>query len=193
MHAVGVHGFRVDDGGAGTIGRMDDPLREYGFTVDSDAADYGWFGLLDIRLRNGNRRRAVLYRLAKAFETADLIYTHSNGAYFTNLALRMLPEEFNKKIVVVNISAALDRNTEPAPAVKAELNLCTHHDFWVKLSSYIPGSPWGRRGAWGYSGRSSHVYNQFENQVRRHSDWFKEEYLKMTVRKTLTFWECHKS
>ncbi len=182
-----IHGYNVWDGGHATIDQLEPTLVEAGATIDKDEMDYGHFGVLDIRLRNGENRRRVLHRMAMAFEEAVasgkvvVVIAHSNGAHFTDLALRMLPLEIQNRIIVIYISAAMNRKTEPAMATKAELNLITPHDGWVKASSYIPFFAWGRRGARGYSGKSSKVANWTRKEIRRHSNWFKLAYLFMTL------------
>ena len=193
MKATSLHGFNVRDNGAATVGQVEPMLRDYGFEIDSDEADYGYFGLLDIRMRNGENRRKMLYRIAKALENTDLLLTHSNGGHFGDLSLKMLPAGTQTRIVVVNVSAAMNRKTEPSEATKAELNLCTKHDGWVKAASYLPFKhPWGRRGARGYSGEDRRVYNQFHDEVDNHSDWFLPQHVDMTFEAIIKFWERHK-
>ncbi len=182
-----VHGFNLWDGGYATIDQLEPILVEAGATIDKDEMDYGHYGILDIRIRNGENRRRLLHRMAKAFEKAIksgkkvVVIAHSNGPHFTNLALRMLPIVIQNKIIVIYISAAMNKKTEPTLVTKAELNLITPHDGWVKASSYIPFFAWGRRGARGYSGKSSKVSNWIRKEIKRHSDWFKTQYLFMTL------------
>ena len=180
MRFVFVHGFNVRDGGLHTVDQLAFLAGNDGYEVDKDEGDYGYFNLWMIRLFKSQLRRRVLYRLAKAFEKADVIVTHSNGAYFTTLALNMLNKEFNNTKVVVHISPALNIDAEIPEAVKAQLTLATKHDGWVKLASYLPFMPWGRQGARGYKGSSNKVTNRFDNSVKRHSDWFKLDHLMTT-------------
>lgn len=182
-----VHGFNVLDAGHATIDQLAYILKEAGAVLDKDEMDYGHFGILDIRMRNGENRRRVLHRMASAFEKAIIdggfciVIAHSNGCHFTNLALRMLPIEIQNKVIVIYISAAMNRKTEPTLATKAELNLITPHDGWVKASSYIPFMAWGRRGARGYSGKSVKVENLTRKEVKKHSAWFTTALLFMTL------------
>jgi len=176
IHAALVHGFNVRDGGEGTVDRLEPYMKEAGWDVNKDEADYGYYSLFMIKWAKSKKRSQVLYRLAKAFEKANVIVTHSNGAHFTTQALNMLGPEFNNTKVVIHISPALDRDTPIPLAVKAQMVLCTPHDFWVRLSSYIPFFPWGRMGAFGYSGEDNRNLNEMHKEVREHSDWFKEKY-----------------
>ena len=182
-----VHGFNVTDAGYATIDQLEYILVEAGATIEKDEMDYGKASLFDIRLRNGEKRRRVLHRMATAFEKAIasgktvVVIAHSNGCHFTNLALRMLPIHLQNKVIVIYISAAMNKKTEPAMSTKAELNLITPHDGWVKLAGLIPFSPWGKRGARGYSGKSAKVVNWARREVKGHSDWFKAQYLFMTL------------
>lgn len=166
-----VHGFNVRDAGKNTVDQLAPYIIDNGGLVDTDAGDYGYFNLWMIRLFKSRHRRRVLFRLATAFTHADVIITHSNGAYFTTLALDMLHQWMPKK-TVIHISPALDCNTEIPEAVQAQLVLYTPYDFWVKLSTYLPFFPWGRMGARGYSGDSEKNRNQPDTRIRSHSAWF---------------------
>lgn len=187
-----VHGFNVKDGGAGTVDQLAPWITAAGYECDTDETDYGYFGLLDVRLRNGKRRRRVLYRLARAFERADVIITHSNGANFTHQALDMLPDTFVNSKLVIHISPALDRNALIPNAVKKMLVMHTPHDKWVRLSTYLPGHPWGRMGAFGYDGGDKRVINRECPEVRRHSDWFKHQHVMNTWASCHNFIEVNK-
>jgi len=176
MKIVLVHGFNIRDGGAKTVDRLVPFIRNEAWQVDVDEGDYGFFNIWMIRMVKSYFRSRVLYRLAKAFETADVIITHSNGANFTNQALDMLGPEHNNKKIVVHISPALNAKTEPPAAVKAQLVLYTRYDGWVKLSSYIPFHPWGRMGAVGFKGRSNKVRSIEKREVKQHSAWFEPRF-----------------
>lgn len=188
MKACLVHGFNVKDAGAGTVDVLASRLLRENIAVDVDEADYGYFGLMDIRWRSGNKRRRVLHRLANAFAKADLIITHSNGAHFSTLAMEMLDESDVDRLLVVHISPALNRKTEPPAVVKRQLVLHTPHDKAVRISSYLLRHPWGRMGAYGYSGSSPKVRNEKHEEVKGHSDWFKvERHTRMTHNAILAF------
>lgn len=183
-----VHGFNTKDKGDHTIDQLEPILTDAGAIVEKDEMDYGYYGLLDIRLRNGENRRRVLHRMASAFERAVkahqwvAVVAYSNGPHFTDMALRMLPVDIQSRVIVVYISAAMNRKTEPTMATSHELNLITPHDGWVKLASLLPFKhPWGRRGARGYTGTSNKVENIKRKEVKKHSDWFIFAFLFMTL------------
>jgi hypothetical protein len=180
MKFVLVHGFNVKDGGSNTVDQLVPFITNAGHTVDKDETDYGYFNLFMIRLFQSKLRSRMLYRLARAFESADVIITHSNGAYFTTQALNMLDTEFNNSKLVIHISPALDCDTPIPLAVRGQLVLYTKHDFWVKLSSYIPFFPWGRMGAKGYSDDDNRNINRGDHQIPGHSAWFRSAYVGRT-------------
>ena len=188
MKLVLVHGFNVKDKGKRTVDRLA-VFAEKKFLVDTDAGDYGYFNLWMIRLVKSYLRSRVLYKLAAAFEKADVIITHSNGANFTTKALDMLGSEHNNTKLVIHISPAMNSKTAIPQAVKAQLVLHTRHDFWVKLSSYIPFHPWGRMGARGYKGDDNRNINISNDKVKAHSDWFKVEHVGDTWDHCRTFIE----
>ena len=192
MKFVLVHGFNVRDGGEHTVDRLAPFIRDAGHTVDLDEGDYGFFNIWMVRLFKTWKKSRVLYRLAKAFEAADVIITHSNGANFTTQALDLLPEEHNNNIRVIHISPALDSDTKIPQAVNAQLVLHTPHDGWVKLSSWIPFfHPWGRMGAVGYKGTDNRNHNVEVAAVKTHSGWFKIAHVFNTWNECTKFIEEH--
>ena len=180
MRFVLVHGFNVKNAGATTVDMLAPFIREAGHDVDIDEADYGYFNIWMIKLFKRWHRARMLYKLAKAFEAADVIITHSNGANFTTQALDMMGPEHNNSKIVIHISPALNRKTPIPQAVKAQLVLHTPHDWAVRLSSYIPWFPWGRMGAFGYKGTDNRNTNQKDASVKKHSNWFIVEYIHLT-------------
>jgi hypothetical protein len=173
MKIVLVHGFNIRDGGKHTVDTLIPLIQNAGYKVDQDEGDYGFFNIWMIRFRKSKTRQRVLYRLAKAFEKADVIITHSNGANFTNQALEMLTPEFNNTKLVIHISPALDRDSKIPQAVHHQLVMYTPHDKAVRLSSWLLFHPWGRMGAKGYSGNDNRNTNLEDDTVKGHSSWFK--------------------
>ena len=173
MKFVLVHGFNVRDGGARTVDTLIPLIELDGHDVDKDEGDYGFFNIWMVRFRKSRTRQRVLHRLAKAFETADVIITHSNGANFTTQALDMMEPDFNNSKLVIHISPALDRDTPIPMAVHHQLVMYTPHDRAVRLSSWLLFHPWGRMGAKGYSGSDNRNTNRQDNNIRGHSAWFK--------------------
>ena len=176
MKIVLVHGFNVKDGGRNTVDKLIPFIRSAGHVVDKDEGDYGFFNIWMIRLFKSYLKSRVLYRLARAFETADVIITHSNGAHFTTQALDMMGAEYNNTKVVIHISPALNAKTPIPNAVKGMRILYTKHDFWVKLSSFIPWHPWGRMGAVGYKGKDNKGSSVSNHAVKKHSNWFTDKW-----------------
>lgn len=187
--AVLIHGFNVRDKGAGSIDNLAPYLVEAGYSCDVDEGDYGYFGLLSIRLIDGERRRQVIYRLAQAICNADLVVAHSNGANFLYQALKLMPR--NREIIVVLIAPALDPDTPIPDPVKRQLVLCSRRDIWVRLSSYLLFHPWGRMGAVGYQLPDPRNVNYHDN-TRRHSQWIKPKYVAQTWLVIKTFIEAIK-
>jgi len=191
MKIVLVHGFNVKDKGRNTVDRLAPYIKAAGHQVDLDQGDYGYFNLWMIRLFKSYLKSRVIYRLARAFEDADIIITHSNGANFTTQALDLLPAKMNNTKKVIHISPALNSNTSIPEAVSHQLVLFTPHDFWVKLSSYLPFHPWGRMGARGYTGSSNKNYNLEDKSIKGHSDWFTVEHVRMTWQYASAFISRH--
>jgi hypothetical protein len=187
MKIVLVHGFNVRDGGRYTVDMLAPLIRNAGFSIDLDEGDYGFFNIWMIRFRKSRTRQRVLHKLAKAFETADVIITHSNGANFTTQALDMMGTEYNNKLLVIHISPALDRNTEIPNAVRHQLVLHTPHDKAVRLSSWLWFHPWGRMGAKGYNGTDNRNTNIEVTAVKGHSAWFKIEQVVRTWKRCANF------
>lgn len=193
MRVVLCHGFNVRDGGAGSVDRLIPLIKKAGYEVDKDEGDYGYFNLFMIRMFASRKRTLVLRRLARAFRTADVIITHSNGANFTTKALNTLSSKYDNTKLVVHISPALNCKTPIPEAVKAQLVLCTPHDGWVKLSSYLPLHSWGRMGARGYQGPSMKNTNVEEARVKKHSGWFNLRFYRKTWKYAESFIEEHNS
>lgn len=173
MKIVLVHGFNVRDGGKHTIDTLIPLITNEGYTVDKDEGDYGFFNIWMVRFKASKTRQRVLYRLAKAFESADVIITHSNGANFTTQALDMLTPDYNNTKLIIHISPALDCDTQIPLAVHQQLVLYTPHDKAVRLSSWLLFHPWGRMGANGYSGSDNRNTNLEVAAIQGHSGWFK--------------------
>jgi hypothetical protein len=191
MKLVLVHGFNVKDGGKKTVDQLAPLIRNAGYSVDLDEGDYGFFNIWMVRFRKSRTRQRVLHRLAKAFETADVIITHSNGANFTTQALDMMEPEYNNKKVVIHISPALDTDTEIPNAVCRQLVMYTPHDKAVRLSSWLWFHPWGRMGAKGYTGNDNRNTNIEVPAVKGHSAWFKLEHVVTTWKRCNKFIRSH--
>jgi hypothetical protein len=191
MKVVLVHGFNVRDGGKRTVDQLAPFIEAAGHEVDVDEGDYGFFNIWMIRFRKSKTRRRVIYRLAKAFETADVLIFHSNGSNFGTQALDLMGPEFNNTKLVIHISAALDQDAEIPNAVHHQLVLYTPHDKAVRASSWLWFHPWGRMGAKGYSGDDNRNMNVMDSSVQGHSDWFKTGFVRSTWNQCNAFIRSH--
>lgn len=68
-----LHGFNVFDRGRGTTDRLVPYFRRAGYPTRQH--DYGWFGLLQVRLRN----EEVAKRVLRSVKPGDIGVGHSNG------------------------------------------------------------------------------------------------------------------
>lgn len=185
LRIVLVHGFNVRDAGERSIDQLAWPLRHLGHEADTDSADYGYFGLLGVRFFRGKRRREALGRLEQAFDTADIIVTHSNGANFATEAMKRFSagRQFN----VVHVSPALNMDTPPPASVGRQLVYHTMNDGWVRLARILPWHPWGAMGAYGYQGDDRRVESRAWPSVNGHGDWFNETH-RRRLAEEITSW-----
>jgi len=165
-----VHGFNVKDGGAQTVDQLEPHLTELGHSCDLDSADYGYWSLLKIYFGG---KRGIVRRLMKAFEFADIIITHSNGANFSNLALEQMdPREGDRPRLLVHFSPALNRKTPIPFSVDHQFVYHSSRDYIVRLSTWLPFLPWGRMGARGYKGDGPNTNIDRSGKIAGHSTWF---------------------
>ena len=177
-----IHGFNVKDGGRNTVDKLAPHLREAGYTVETDEADYGFFSLWMVRFA----KHSAVLRIANALKSADIVISHSNGSNYENMALRLL-DQHKKEYVSFRLSPALNRKTPYPVSVKRGFVFHTMSDFWVWVSGFLPFHPWGRMGQRGYSGQDSRIINRdFTDLIRGHSDWFKNGNAKFVASEILT-------
>lgn len=185
MHALWflIHGWKVRDGGAGTVDRHAPGLVARGQRVDKDEMDYGfifwrmfsWFGR---KYKNRSIIKRLVLAMEKALETNTFIIleTHSNGDNFAMQALDKL--RLTRCVIVFSFSPALNRRRSVPKAIKHLYVYHTRTDRAVRAASYVLFSPWGRRGAFGYDGPDERVTNiDCTGLVDDHSDWFKDQHL----------------
>lgn len=189
IKVVAVHGFNVHDSGKRTTDTIAGFIEGAGWDIDVDEADYGFWSLWQILFWRGKARADVLYRIARAIEGAEIIYAHSNGVNFAYQALELLPAKFKGTKTVISISGAINASTPIPNAAKAHLTLYTPHDFWVKLSSYLPFNLWGRQGAIGHTGNSPQNVNLMDSSIKSHSGWWKEKNRRKTFEYIRNFWK----
>jgi len=179
-----VHGFNVRDGGKKSIDQLAPYLEQLGWEVDKDSADYGWWGLLMVW---AFPKKKIENRLIKAFSTADMVLTHSNGANFATRALGRM-NGFHVPKVVQHFSPALDRDTPVPEGVKKEFIFFSKRDIIVALSKYLPAMPWGSAGSKGKIGIGPYQNLNYTDKIEHHSDWFKKPMVEhMAVRAVVNY------
>lgn len=187
MRIVLVHGFNVFDNGAGSIDKLRPYLEEAGHEVDTDSADYGWHGLLQVRVPW--LRKGLIGRLRSAFHDADVIITHSNGANYATQALGTMAYydhdqetmTLPRDKVVIHISPALNQKAKIPACIKTMWVMHTQRDLWVKLGQLLIGHMWGAMGAYGYHGPDKRGRSiDCTRFIPQHSEWFKDELIGLT-------------
>ncbi len=141
------HGFNVKDGGAGSIDKLKPYLGDFRLLE----ADYGWFGLLSVRLYNDN-----IARMIKGMTPPQSIgIGHSNGC-----TLLMKACEFGASFRhLILINPALDKDTKIPLQVDRVDVLHNNYDNVVTASRFRPWHPWGEMGRTGYRGDDPRVFN----------------------------------
>lgn len=144
MRIALVHGFNVWDGGEASLGDWDSALHTAGH--NTWLIDYGWTGLLRVRLENMN----VVDSLERY--RPDVIIGHSNGA-----AIAWQYAQTGAPLAgVVCVQPAL--NTETVWPANVGRIVCLYNgDDWAVLAGKVwrllnPVS-WFRRHPWGAAGR----------------------------------------
>ena len=162
-----IHGFNDRSAGAKNIDLMKPYLESLGYKVDTDSADYGWIGLIGVRLR---KHKAVM-RIVNAMEDENtrMVMTYSNGANYAMKALKLL---WRNDMVVFHCSPALiKRATFPSSVHKAHV-FFTKSDWAVKFSTLArwlrltPG--WGNMGSEGYVGEDPRIENHDYTDIAKH-------------------------
>lgn len=137
-----LHGFNVTDGGAATTDQFAPLLRDVGY--EPVQLDYGWTGLVGVRLCNGKLARW----LARLSRPGDVVLAHSNGCAVAAKAVDYGAELSG----LVFLNPALDRDWAPGPAVQWWHVYYNARDPWTAAARWLPWHPWG---AMGHDGPSS--------------------------------------
>jgi hypothetical protein len=181
-----IHGFNVRDGGARSIDKLAPLLEAAGHTVDKDEADYGWLGLLSVRIR----KYSAVRRIMLALEYADVVISHSNGANYENMALKLLDQRHSRKYKVIRISPALNPKTGVPRNVLFAGVWHTRADWIAGLSGLLLFHPWGRQGMSGYDGTDWRIRNfDYTDLIAGHSDWFENGNVSIIAQDILQFIE----
>lgn len=160
-----VHGFNVSDGGAGTTDRLMPYVTKAGMKPIS--VDYGWFGLVQVRLCNGG----VAEIIKAASRKGDIGIGHSNGC-----AILMDACQRGANLTgLVLINPALDEDCVAPPQVRWIHVYFNRDDSPVKWSRILLLHPWGSMGRSGYQGDDQRYLNvDCAPGVSGHSDIFKK-------------------
>lgn len=160
------HGFNVRDGGKETLDQIKPYLER---THNILQADYGWVGLLGVRLFGDN-----IARLIAGMTPANAIgIGHSSGCMELVRACEM-GAPF-KRLVLIN--PALDNDVKFADSLQRIDVLHNQYDRSVMAAKYLPFHPWGDMGRVGYRGNDLRVINHETFRlfgVMGHSEVFKQ-------------------
>lgn len=148
-----IHGFNVNDGGAGTVGNLGP------YFPTHVLHKIGFIGLINLRCRNREIVRYLMERVAPG----DVLVGHSNGA----LICQRLVEAGVKPRAIVLINPALRRDTKFPEGVPV---LCLYSDgdmtvqlgrMWSRLVSLggIRAHGWGAAGRYGLTEQQPSVKN----------------------------------
>lgn len=177
-----VHGF-ANPNGINTTDRLRPYFEKAGY--EAWEWDYGWKGLLGVRLCN----KAVAYglmRFAKFAAARDQkVYAvgHSNGCELIRIATQAWEKPDGHSFPgasfeqVALIDPALDRCAEFGPAVKKIHVYYTPTDWVVRAARFLPLNPWGDMGAVGYKGNDLRFRNHkfSARSLTAHNDFFNSE------------------
>lgn len=151
----GLHGFKVRDLGAGSIDRLRPHAEAAGYQWCD--LDYGWVGLLRVRLRN----RRVARSIAGAIPPGAVLACHSNGAAIAYEAAWAHGLRGLKALILIN--PALDDDLWfPRGTADIVINLHNRYDrpvraavWWAKLANRCSplSIPYGGH-TWGAAGRT---------------------------------------
>lgn len=146
-NVVLAHGFNVNDDGKSTIGKLATVLPFPGV----QQVDYGWTGLLGVRVLNPRIAKLV----AGMTEPGSVGIGHSNGCDILRRAAA-LGAPF-KHLILIN--PALDSDISFSDQIEHIDVLHNPTDNVVTAAKFIPWSAWGDMGRAGYTGIDPRVVN----------------------------------
>jgi len=156
---VSFHGFNVSDGGASTVGKLDEFL-------DTIPVKYGWMWRVRVRLCN----KSIAETVASLVSGKCIAVAHSNGALIAVQAVEA-GAKFDKLVL---INPALDVNYKFPEGQRVDV-YHTPEDRATLLARFIPLSDWGAMGRYGYKGNNPLVHNYNSEKLfgsKKHSDVF---------------------
>jgi hypothetical protein len=160
-----IHGFNVSDGGKNTTDGLMPHIARSGWKPVQ--IDYGWFGLIQVRLCNGG----VAETIKAAARRGDIGIGHSNGC-----AILMEACQRGAQLTgLVLINPALDEDCKVPAQVRWIHVYHNREDSPVKWSRILLLHPWGAMGRHGYQGSDDRYLNvDCYPDVQGHSDIFKK-------------------
>lgn len=147
QNIVLAHGFNVRDSGKETTDKLLPYLKAYNI----QQADYGFLGLVGVRLYNDNIAKLI----AGMVNDSTTGIGHSNGCAILVDAAKQTDRI--KRLILIN--PALDSDTEFPNSVEQITIICNSHDTTVKASKWLPWHVWGQMGKVGYTGENPLAVN----------------------------------
>lgn len=172
-----IHGFNVKDRGAETTDRLKPHLAGYGYTpVD---LDYGWTGMIKVRLCN----RSIARAMAAAIIPGSAVIGHSNGAALIYQAARA-GARFSH-VTLINPALDSDLTIKGADSVNVWFS---PSDRIVWAARWLRRHTWGDQGRVGCTERDARYHNinadiAFADQVGHSGIFDKERRLQAIVRR----------
>jgi hypothetical protein len=188
-YVILIHGFKDRSAGADNVDLIAPDLEAAGHVVEKDeTVDYGWVGLLGVRLF---RYKAVA-RIVNALQAAAAsdrplcAVAYSNGGNYLFKALALLT---GARVRVVLIHPALDTRAKIPAAVERGWVVITRSDWAVRLSVLVRWliPTWGAMGVAGYRGDDPRLQNTIDlsDVARGHGGAFKPHSRQILVREIL--------
>ena len=176
MHFILIPGYNDASEGRRNIDKLRPYLEALGHTVDTDSADYGWFGLLMVRFR----KHSVVLRIVRAVQSAQaegkqvVVVGYSNGANYALRATRLLT---GAPIGLFLVHPALPAKAEFPEVISRVWIVLTRSDWIVRLATWTNWlTGWGRMGYTGYRGEDPRAKNlDYTDVAKGHGGSFKDE------------------
>lgn len=163
-----LHGFAST--GEGSIHLLRPYLEAAGYTVK--ALDYGWTGLVGVRLCDSKIARAV----SQIIPVGADVWAHSNGCTIAQ-EMSLYGAPFSQ---MVFLSPALDSNAKIGKQVERVHVWTAAHDKPLWFAKFLPLHPWGDMGLRGYTGDDPR-FTTYRTTVQEHTRWFDKQNLNYYV------------